>query len=1364
MAKAPTARRSGKSRTRVGSVAPRATDRSKALFVPPRLSFPVVAIGASAGGLAAYTALLKALPSKPGIAFVLIQHLEPQHESALTALLSKATSMPVAEVSDGTGVEPDHVYVIPPNKTMTIRAGRLRLGPRLKAPVAQFPIDDFCIALAAEQGSAALGVVLSGTGSDGTRGLRAIKAAGGFTFAQAPKTAEWPAMPLSAVAAGTVDFILSPKRIAGDLARIAQQHSVATAPKAPQGGQLDQISSIIWSSVGIDFRLYKEATIRRRIGRRMALRKIESLDQYAEILKQNPEEVPALVADIFIHVTSFFRDPKSFQALQKRVLARLHRQRSAAAPLRIWVPGCSTGEEVYSIAILLLEELGERAKRSKIQIFGTDIQERAVEHARSGIFAQAAVTGVSAARLKRFFVKTGHEYQIQQSLRDLCVFARHDVTRDPPFSKLDLISCRNLLIYMGPALQRRTLSIFQRALNAGGFLFLGNSETVAGDSEAFSADDRKHRIFSPKPVKTDFHELINTLSDRVQKLGGPSPKVTPANEDTDFQKEAEALLLEHYAPPALTVDPDLQIVHFHGDASPYLSPAPGQPSFHLLRMVRPELVVDLQMAIYQARRTGVAVHKDAAQFEHQGKPAAVRLEVRPLDKRKGQKQDLLVVFRKLELQNLDAERKLVGAGGHRKRTVETTERLKRELASVRKHLRVLIAEHQSAQEKMSVANEEIVSSNEELQSTNEELETAREELQASNQELRTLNDELQRQNKESDILVHELSNLLVGVDIPVLILDAGLRVRRFTPKAATLLNLIPSDVSRPFGSIASNLDVPDWKGLFAEVTGRRRSVEREVSDPNGHRYSMRLQPFRVEGDQVEGVLIVLLDTDLIYRQRDEALASANLARAELARSEVNLRALMECTPQFVVGVNADQNIVFATGSIEKTFGYGPVELIGRPLQILIPENARERHAEHQDAYFRNMQSRSIGIEIDLEARRKDGTTLPVEIALSVIDTPEGAIAVAFGNDITERRRMLDLLKQREQELDTVLNHTPDAIIRFDRDLRCEYVNERAEKETGFQGKTVVGKTLGELGIYQPTVDIVTRAVRSVFETGQPTVAELTHPSAGGVTSWEMRYIPELGENGAVRSVLAVGRDFTDRKQFEQVAQVRAEEIQALAASLMTAQEEERRRVSRELHDQICQQLGSLAIEIGEFAKQPLPQETQSRLKAFQDRVVATSEESRHIAYHLHPSVLDDLGVVASLRSLCQAFSNEIKIAVELSTVDLPSSVPRELASCLYRVAQESLQNVAKHASAKHIWFALTSRNKALTLSIADDGVGFDLEAMRGRGGLGLVSMKERARLVKAKLSIRSQLGHGTRIALEVPLPPSTDEESADSTG
>ncbi len=607
----------------------------------------MVAVGASAGGLAAFTALLKALPAKTGMAFVLIQHLEPKHESALTALLSKATGMPVVEVSDGIAVEPNHVYVIPPNKNMTIREGTLRLAPRSDTPGPQRPIDDFSIALAEEQGNAAIGVVLSGTGSDGTYGLKAIKAAGGVTFAQDPKTAQWPAMPMSAITAGSVDFVLSPKRIAAELARIGRHPYLAEAREVPEGSELDKVCLILRSSVGVDFRLYKQATVRRRIARRMALQKIASLNKYAQILRQNPEEAQALADDIFIHVTSFFRDPECFQALRKRVLAKLGEEETPGDPLRIWVPGCSTGEEVYSIAMLLLEELGEQSRTHKIQIFGTDIQERAVEHARAGIYTEAAVAGVSPARLKRFFVKADHGYQIQKFVRDLCVFARHDLAKDPPFSRLDLISCRNVLIYMGPALQKRILSIFQYALKPGGFLFLGNSESISDYSDAFTAEDRKHRIFLRKPAVAPFPRFHPAAGHLPEPDAAPLRMAAPSAA-IDFRKEAEAVLLEHYAPPALIVDPDLHIVHFQGDTSPYLAPATGQPSFHLLKMVRPELVVDLRTAIYKARKEGVTVHKDGVQFEHQGQPAAVRLEVRPLKKRNGKKQDLLVVFQKVE--------------------------------------------------------------------------------------------------------------------------------------------------------------------------------------------------------------------------------------------------------------------------------------------------------------------------------------------------------------------------------------------------------------------------------------------------------------------------------------------------------------------------------------------------------------------------------------------------------------------------------------------------------------------------------------------------------------------------------------------
>ncbi len=449
---------------------------------------PIVGVGASAGGLGALTALLKALPAHSGLGFVLIQHLDPQHPSALTQLLSKATSMPVREVTDGIVVQPDHVYVIPPNKSMIVSGGALKLMPREGTPSPHHPIDEFYAALAQEQTSAAIGVILSGSGTDGTQGLKEIKAEGGVTFAQDPKTAEWSAMPMSAIAAGAVDFVLTPTRIAAELVRIAHHPYVLEQNReAPEGDGLEKIYQLLRSATGLDFHWYKQHTVRRRLARRMALQRIDSLNKYAQFLKQDRSEAEAAAADIFIHVTGFFRDAECFQALRKQVFPKLRGKRPPEDAIRIWVPGCSTGEEVYTIAMLLLEDLGAHASRLRIQMFGTDISERAIEHARVGIYSEAAVHGVSAARLKRFFVKADHGYQINKSVRDLCVFARHDLANDPPFSKLDLISCRNVLIYMGTALQKRVLGIFHYALKPGGALMLGKSEAISAFANIFTS-------------------------------------------------------------------------------------------------------------------------------------------------------------------------------------------------------------------------------------------------------------------------------------------------------------------------------------------------------------------------------------------------------------------------------------------------------------------------------------------------------------------------------------------------------------------------------------------------------------------------------------------------------------------------------------------------------------------------------------------------------------------------------------------------------------------------------------------------------------------------------------------------------------
>jgi two-component system, chemotaxis family, CheB/CheR fusion protein len=1161
---------------------PRKSQSEAAVPQASTASFPIVGVGASAGGLEALSAFLKALPARTGMAVVVIQHLAPQHESALTQILSKATSMPVVEVSNGLPVERNHVYVIPPDKIMNIRDGALMLIPRERASVPHHPIDEFYAALAREQRSAAIGVILSGSGSDGTLGLKAIKAEGGITFAQDPKTAAWPDMPTSAISAGAVDFVLPPEGIAAELARIGRHPYLLAHGGGPEGDGLEEIYTMLRSSTGVDFRLYKQPTVSRRVARRMALRKMASLGDYVRFLKQNVAEIRALSDDIFIHVTGFFRDPESFQALRKHVFPKLNMNRRTD-PIRVWVPGCSTGEEVYSIAMLLLESVGSHANQAahanqtRIQMFGTDISETAVERARAGIYSGAALRGVSPARLRRFFLKVQHGYQINKDVRGLCVFARHDLANDPPFSRLDLITCRNVLIYAGPSLQSRILSTFQYALKPGGFLFLGKSEAISAHSGMFAPDDRKHKIFSRKPSATLAPRFDWRLDDPREPGLVPPRIAMPAV--ADFQKQTEQILLQRYTPPALVIDSDLHILHIQGNIGPYLVLPTGPPTVHLLKMLRPEFVLDLRRAVSKAQKEGTAAATGLIQFEHAGLPGAVRLEVSPLTKGKGGKPDMLVAFNTTPPGGSPSPKTRSKIPSKKDSTLE------RELASTRDYLSTVIADHETAQEEMKAAHEEILSSSEELQSTNEELETAKEELQSSNEELLTLNEELLHRNLDLSVLTNDLNNVLVGVEIPVVVLDGSLHIRRFTPMAGKLLNIVETDVGRPFSDVASALEVSDWDALFAEVASQVYPLEREVKDKTGRWLSLRLRPYRTSDNKIDGVIVILLDTDIIQRELEESRDYA--------------RMLLESAEQAIVAANAEGKIVLINGATEKMFGYPRAELLGKPLDRILPA--------------------------ELEGRRRNGSKFPLEVSLSTIDQAGVQLTVAFMTDITERQRL------------------------------------------------------------------------------------------------------------------------------ETLSETYRAEIRALAAQLITAQEEERRRVSRELHDSLCQKLASLALDVENLAVAlPPPATTRARLQALCARAVKVSEEARHIAYELHPSVLDDLGLVVSLKALCDEFAKTEKMRVNFSAGKLPDLIPQKIASGLYRIAEESLRNVAKHAKAKHLSVALAVRDHGLVLSLEDDGIGFAPQAVKGKGGLGLVSIGERARIVGGTMSIESKPGAGTRISVRVP--------------
>src|SRR5882724_12071609 len=607
-----------------------------------RASFPIVGVGASAGGLEAFTQLLKALGSGTEMAYVLVQHLDPSHESALTELLAKATEMPVRQVTDATQVEPNHVYVIPPNVDMSISQGILRLTPRTETHGHHMPIDRFLRSLAEDQRSNAIGVILSGTASDGTLGLAVIKAEGGITFAQDDKSAKFDGMPQSAIAAGCVDFVLPPDAIAGELARIrahpylASSSSSRTAELVLDGDpQLKDILHLLRTANGVDFSDYKPATVKRRILRRMALHKVGDLKGYVQFLQHHPAEVEALYEDILIKVTSFFRDPDAFEALKTEVFPSILKHRSPAEPIRVWVPGCATGEEAYSQAIALLESLENIRADIPLQLFGTDLGQGSIEKARAGTYPESIAADVSSERLRRFFVKVEGGYRINKMIRDVCVFARQNLLQDPPFSRIDVISCRNVLIYLGPVLQKRIMPIFHYALRPRGFLMLGGAEGIMGTaSDLFELMDRKHKIYCRKYTASWLHFDFAASQYSIEAGNFASGKEAQQREGgvhlLDLHREADRILLTKYAPVAVVINDDMEVLESRGHVGLYLELAPGRASFNILKMAREGLLFDLQAAINDAKKEkeGVPVRKESIQIERNGELTDVSLEIR----------------------------------------------------------------------------------------------------------------------------------------------------------------------------------------------------------------------------------------------------------------------------------------------------------------------------------------------------------------------------------------------------------------------------------------------------------------------------------------------------------------------------------------------------------------------------------------------------------------------------------------------------------------------------------------------------------------------------------------------------------------
>ena len=835
-------------------------------------SVRVIAIGASAGGLEAFTQLLGRLPPSTGLAYVLVQHLDPVHESILAELLARATAIPVLQATDGQRVEADHVYVIPPGTVMTLADERLKLAPREKTGGAARSIDVFFRSVADAHGSDAIGVVLSGTGSDGALGLEAIKAAGGTTFAQTPASAAYDGMPRAAAATGCVDFILPPSEIAAQLARIGHLGADRTggAPLARGADPLATVFDVVRLRTGVDFAQYKVGTVERRILRRMALRNVGALADYVAVLQGDTAEVDALYGDLLISVTRFFRDPELFTVLSGTVFPGMLERREAGGSIRIWVPGCATGQEAYSVAISVIESLGNAPTATQVQVFATDLSEAAIAIARAGLYPHSIEADLSPERLRRFFVKEAHGYRVAKAVRELCIFAPQNLASDPPFSQLDLISCRNVLIYLQPALHERIFTLFHYALRPGGVLVLGNSESIGAASALFSPIDKKQRVYVRQATLGRSHFLDFPASPRTGMQAELSTRATPRPQSVqEVQRAADQIVLGSYAPAGVVIDHQLQVVQFRGRTGDFLEPAAGPASFDLLGMVRQDLRAELRTAIRKASEEGGTVRAEGIPIHDSADTRYVDIEVIPFKVISSDAQFFVVLFEDIDHATATrrrARQRRVRRRGQAKQDglrdrVGPSGELQQELDAAKRRLHDIAEEHGFAIGELQAANEEVQSTNEELQSTNEELETAKEELQSANEELATLNDELRARNGELGSLNDDLTNLLTSMHVPAVIVGTDLRIRRFTAGAERLMNIAPTDVGRRIGDLDANVDLPELEKLIAEVADTLVVREREVHDSGGRWYSMLVRPYRTAEHTISGAVIVYQDID-----------------------------------------------------------------------------------------------------------------------------------------------------------------------------------------------------------------------------------------------------------------------------------------------------------------------------------------------------------------------------------------------------------------------------------------------------------------------------------------------------------------------
>jgi two-component system, chemotaxis family, CheB/CheR fusion protein len=1316
--------------------------------------FSIVGIGASAGGLEPITKLLGNLPIQTGLSFVVIQHLAAGQESMLPEILSRSTKMKVQQATNNMQIEQDHVYVIAPGTTLTLKDGRIKLLP--KKPAFK-PINDFFVSLASEKKTWAVGIVLSGTGNDGTEGLKAIKAEGGITFAQEPDTAQYPDMPKNAIAAGPPDFVLSPEQIAKELVRIAKfPQLIRSEAKEPEHEKVEtdfkKIIMLLKTSFGVDFTHYRETTINRRITRRMVINKTENMNEYVVYLRAHPSEQQSLFDDLLIGVTSFFREPKTFLALKEKVFPELVQNKSFNESIRVWVPGCSTGEEVYSFAIAIKEFLEERdLTEIRVQIFGTDANEKNIEKARQGTYPKSIEDKVSSNRLKRFFTSENGHCRIAKFLRDMCIFAKQDITTDPPFSNVDLIICRNVLIYFDSYLHDRVLPIFHYGLKSNGFLVLGESESVGKFQYLFASVTPKGLIYRKKQAQPQASLGETTFTPYAANKTVKQPE--KVNLLAVLGEKVDHLIKTEYGPATLLVNNNLDILVFRGDVASFLSPESGAASLNVTKIIRKELRSQVQTAVYRAKKES-EVFKETVRFKQKGDPRTVHIEVRPLKTSEFDEPFYLVLFTEATSQETSLTKETESAVS----SVEMESlkdrqirELGEDLEATKASLQTLVEGQEATTEELRSSMEEVQSSNEELQSTNEELETAKEELQSGNEELQTLNEELKNRNQTLGRLNDDLVNLQMNIDSSVVIVDNDFKIRRFTVSAQSLLKISPSEIGHPISSINSVINRMELEKAIKDVITKLTPVSREVECAEDRLCEMRVRPYLTDEKKIDGA--VLSFTDITEDKKTQ----------EGLRKQASL---IDLSPDAIFRKKLDDTIIFWSQGAQSLYGWTKDEALGQKSRELLKTKFSEPYKEILSQLECN--GRWSGEKIHTT---KSGDQVVVDSRWLATCDVKGKIEeiLETNMDITKRKELQTKLEEHSKNLESLveertkklevsnrkLSEILDGMQEFfyvlDRHWNFVYANKQITAASGkddpadWVGKNywnMFPKYIGTSTEREFHVAMEQRVIRRFESQGQYSDTWFwvtVFPSAEGIS--------------------VLGTNITERKKLEKQLQ----DQERLAAIGTTAA-----MVGHDIRNPLQAIISDVYLAKAELASTPESEEKKCALESLREieknidyinKIVADLQDfARPLSPHTEVTdlklIIDDL---LSKNSWPENIKISVKVEPAVSKVIADSAYINRIMYNLVNNAVQSMPNGGKLA------LQVCKDANDVIITVMDNGVGIP-EAVKNKlftpmfttkakgQGFGLPVIKRMTEALGGTVSFESQEGKGTTFIIRLPQP------------